>query len=74
MRSSSPEERTPVFYTGYDVYDWKNVGYVIPERRPAARASATTRAFAATATRAICTGRELPAAQRFAIIEYLKTK
>ena len=55
-----PAERPEVFLIGYDVYDWKNVGFV--SSGPAARRDgATTRACAATATKGISTARSFRA-------------
>ena len=50
-----PKERPTVFYTGYDVYDWKDVGFITRAPRRSAKDSATTRANAETETRATCT-------------------
>ena len=69
-----PGERPEVFYTGYDVYDWKNVGFV-------SAGSAARREGFRFDTRLVGNGNgghaygsQLPAGQRLAIIEYLKTR
>jgi len=69
-----PAERPTVFYTGYDVYDWKNVGFVTSG--PAAQREGwryDTR-VRGNGNQGHLYGTKLPAAQKLAIIEYLKTK
>ena len=69
-----PADRPTVFYTGYDVYDWKNVGFVTSG--PAARREGwryDTR-VRGNGNQGHLYGTNLPAADRLAIIEYLKTK
>ncbi len=69
-----PAERPTVFYTGYDVYDWQDVGFV--SSGPAARREGfryDTR-LPGNGNQGHLYGTTLPPAQRLAIIEYLKTK
>lgn len=69
-----PAERPTVFYTGYDVYDWKNVGFVTSG--PAARREGwryDTR-VRGNGNQGHLYGTKLTAAQKLAVIEYLKTK
>ena len=69
-----PEERPEVFYTGYDVYDWKDVGFV--SAGPGARREGfrfDTR-LVGNGNGGHTYGAKLPAEQRSAIIEYLKTR
>jgi hypothetical protein len=69
-----PAERPTVFYTGYDVYDWKNVGFV--SSGPAARRQGwryDTR-VRGNGNEGHLYGTKLPAADRLALIEYLKTR
>lgn len=69
-----PAERPVVFYTGYDVYDWKDVGFV--SKGPAARREGfryDTR-LPGNGNAGHLYGTRLPAAERLALIEYLKTK
>ena len=73
-RAPLPGGAAVVFYTGYDVYDWKNVGFV--SSGPAARREGfryDTR-VRGNGNEGHMYGTDLPAAQRLAIIEYLKTK
>jgi hypothetical protein len=69
-----PKERPIVFFTGYDVYDWKDVGFV--SKGPAARREGfryDTR-LPGNGNQGHPYGTNLPAADRLALIEYLKTK
>jgi hypothetical protein len=69
-----PKERPVVFYTGYDVYDWKDVGFVYSgpaARREGFRFDTRVRG---NGNEGHMYGTDLPPAQRLAIIEYLKTK
>ena len=69
-----PDERPAVFYSGYDVYDWKDVGFV--SSGPAARAEGfryDTR-LRGNGSQGHLYGTNLPPAKRLALIEYLKTK
>jgi cytochrome c peroxidase len=69
-----PAERPTVFYIGYDVYDWKNVGFIssgAAARREGWRYDTRVRG---NGNEGHLYGTKLPAAQRLAIIEYLKTR
>jgi len=69
-----PAERPTVFYTGYDVYDWKNVGFI--SSGPAARSEGfryDTR-LRGNGNSGHLYGTRLPSKHRLAIIEYLKTR
>jgi len=69
-----PAERPTVFYRGYDVYDWKDVGFVTSG--PVARREGfryDTR-LPGNGNQGHLYGTKLTVAQRLAIIEYLKTK
>ena len=69
-----PKERPTVFYTGYDVYDWKDVGFITSgaaAKREGFRYDTRERG---NGNEGHMYGTDLPAAQRLAIIEYLKTK
>lgn len=68
-----PEERPAAFYRGYDVYDWQRVGFVSegPDaERNGVRFDTGLRGNGNTGH---LYGRELPAADRDALLEYLKT-
>jgi hypothetical protein len=69
-----PDERPAVFWTGYDVYDWKNVGFVssgAEAERVGFRYDTRVRG---NGNGGHMYGTDLPPAQRLALIEYLKTK
>jgi hypothetical protein len=69
-----PEERPAEFYRAYDVYDWKNVGFISsgPEaEREGVRFSTKDRGNSNTGH---LYGTTLEPAVRNALIEYLKTK
>ena len=68
-----PEERPAAFYRGYDVYDWQRVGFVSegPDaERNGVRFDTGLRGNGNTGH---LYGRELSAADRDALLEYLKT-
>ncbi len=68
-----PEERPAAFYRGYDVYDWQRVGFVSegPDaERNGVRFDTGLRGNGNTGH---LYGRELSAADREALLEYLKT-
>jgi len=68
-----PEERPAVFYRGYDVYDWQKVGFVAEgaeAEKGGVRFDTTLRGNSNTGH---LYGRELSAADREALLEYLKT-
>jgi hypothetical protein len=69
-----PDERPKVFYRAYDVYDWKNVGFVSsgPEaEREGVRFSTEERG---NGNGGHLYGTKLDAAAKEALLEYLKTK
>jgi hypothetical protein len=69
-----PEERPAEFFRAYDVYDWKNVGFVSsgPEaERQGVKYSTTDRGNSNTGH---LYGTKLDAATKTALLEYLKTK
>lgn len=68
-----PEERPAVFYRGYDVYDWQKVGFVAEgaeAEKGGVRFDTTLRGNRNTGH---LYGRELSAADREALLEFLKT-
>lgn len=69
-----PAERPEVFYIGYDVYDWNDVGFV--SSGPAARREGWRydTSVRGNGNEGHLYGTQLPSAQRLAIIEYLKTR
>ena len=69
-----PAERPDAFYIGYDVYDWENVGFVTSG--PAARREGFRydTSLSGNSNSGHLYGTTLPAAERLAIIEYLKTR
>ncbi|MGH9372692.1 MAG: cytochrome c, partial [Vicinamibacterales bacterium] len=69
-----PEQRPEVFYRAYDVYDWKNVGFVSsgPEaEREGVRFSTAERG---NGNGGHLYGTKLEADAKEALLEYLKTK
>ena len=69
-----PEERPRTFYRGYDVYDWQRVGFVSegPDaERNGVRFDTSVRG---NSNGGHVYGRELPPADREALIEFLKTQ
>ena len=69
-----PEERPATFYRAYDVYDWERVGFVaqgVAARREGFRFDTRK---PGNSNRGHVYGAELPARDRAAILEYLKTK
>jgi len=68
-----PDERPTVFYRGYDVYDWNNVGFV--SSGPEAEASGVRFDTSLKGNRSAghMYGVKLPPSERVALIEYLKT-
>ena len=68
-----PEERPRVFYTGYDVYDFEDVGFVssgAAARREGFRFDTT---LPGNSNRGHLYGTELPPESREALLEFLKT-
>ena len=68
-----PDERPPVFFRGYDVYDWANGGFVSsgPEAEKGGVRFDTS--LRGNGNGGHLYGTDLPAADREALIEYLKT-
>jgi mono/diheme cytochrome c family protein len=68
-----PEERPSVFFRGYDVYDFQRVGFVVdgPEAEKAGAKFDTS--LRGNGNGGHVYGRDLPAAEREALIEFLKT-
>jgi mono/diheme cytochrome c family protein len=69
-----PEERPRTFYRGYDVYDWQRVGFVSDgpaAERGGVRFDTSERG---NGNAGHLYGRDLPPADREALIEYLKTQ
>jgi len=69
-----PEERPRTFYRGYDVYDWQRVGFVSDgpaAERDGVRFETGERG---NGNAGHLYGRDLPPADREALIEYLKTQ
>ena len=69
-----PKERPTVFYTGYDVYDWKDVGFVYSGAAAQREGFRFDTSVRGNGNEGHLYGTDLPAKQRLAIIEYLKTK
>jgi cytochrome c5 len=70
----SPDERPAEFYRAYDVYDWKNVGFVSSgpgAEREGVRFTTTDRG---NSNAGHLYGAALDAAAKNALLEYLKTK
>jgi hypothetical protein len=69
-----PDERPEVFWTGYDVYDWQNLGFVSsgPEAEEVGFRFDTR--VRGNGNGGHTYGSGLTPAQREAILEYLKTK
>ena len=68
-----PAERPVVFYTGYDVYDWKSVGFVSSGAARKDGFRYDTR-LQGNSNAGHLFGTTLPTPDRLAILEYLKTK
>ena len=69
-----PEERPAVFYRGYDVYDWQRVGFVAEGPEAERDGVRFDTALRGNGNGGHLYGRELPAADREALIEFLKTQ
>ena len=68
-----PEERPAVFYRGYDVYDWQRVGFVAEGPDAEKGGVRFDTSLRGNGNGGHLYGRDLPAADREALIEYLKT-
>jgi mono/diheme cytochrome c family protein len=70
----NPDERPAVFYRGYDVYDWDNVGFVSTGPDAERDGVKFDTALKGNGQGGHIYGSELPPADRDAILEYLKTR
>jgi mono/diheme cytochrome c family protein len=68
-----PEERPAVFYRGYDVYDWTRVGFVVEGAEAEKAGARFDTSLRGNANTGHVYGRDLPAADREALIDFLKT-
>ena len=68
-----PEERPAVFYRGYDVYDWQKVGFVSEGPDAEKNGVRFDTSLRGNGNQGHTYGRELSAAEREALLEYLKT-
>jgi mono/diheme cytochrome c family protein len=68
-----PEERPAVFYRGYDVYDWQRVGFVSEGSDAERNGVRFDTGLRGNGNTGHLYGRELSAADRDALLEYLKT-
>lgn len=68
-----PEERPAVFYRGYDVYDFDRVGFVAEGAEAEQGGVRFDTSLRGNGNGGHLYGRDLPAADREALIEYLKT-
>ena len=68
-----PEERPAVFFRAYDVYDWENVGFVSTGPEAENNGVRFDTSLRGNGNRGHVYGQNLPAAERVAIIEYMKT-
>ena len=69
-----PKERPATFFTGYDVYDWKNLGYVSAGARAKRHGFRYDTRLRGNHNTGHTYGADLPAADKLALLEYLKTK
>ena len=68
-----PEERPAYFYRGYDVYDWQRVGFVADGAEAEKNGVRFDTSLRGNGNAGHVYGRELPPADRDALLEYLKT-
>ena len=68
-----PEERPAVFYRAYDVYDWARVGFEAEGPEAEKNGMRFETSLRGNSNAGHVYGRELPGADREALIEYLKT-
>jgi hypothetical protein len=66
-------ERPTLFYRGYDVYDQENVGFVSSGPDAQKKGSRYETSVAGNASSGHSWGTQLPAQEKRALIEYLKT-
>jgi mono/diheme cytochrome c family protein len=69
-----PDERPRTFYRGYDVYDWQKVGFVSEGPDAERNGVRFDTAERGNSNAGHLYGRDLPPADREALIEYLKTQ
>ena len=69
----APENRTPRFYRGYDVYDPDNVGFMAEGPEAEQQGSLYDTSIPANSNEGHLYGTDLPAEQKTALVEYLKT-
>ena len=68
-----PEERPNVFYRGYDVYDWTRVGFVSSGPNAESEGVRFDTSLKGNANGGHIYGTKMTAAERLALLEYLKT-
>jgi mono/diheme cytochrome c family protein len=68
-----PEERPAVFHRGYDVYDWTKVGFITDGPEAERNGVRFDTGLRGNNNSGHLYGRELPAADREALIEFMKT-
>jgi mono/diheme cytochrome c family protein len=68
-----PDERPAIFHRGYDVYDWQRVGFVSDGPEAARQGVRFDTGLRGNSNAGHTYGRDLPAIDREALIEYLKT-
>ncbi len=70
----APEQRTQVFYRGYDVYDPETVGFISQGEEAKRLGFKYDTAVVANGNQGHVYGIELPESDKLALIEYLKTQ
>jgi mono/diheme cytochrome c family protein len=68
-----PDERPRTFYRGYDVYDWQKVGFTSEGPEAATGGVQFDTSLRGNSNSGHLYGRELPPADREALLEFLKT-
>ena len=68
-----PDQRPPVFYRGYNVYDWENGGFVSTGPDAEKEGVRFDTSLKGNGNGGHLYGTDLPAADRDAIVEYMKT-
>jgi hypothetical protein len=68
-----PEERPNVFYRGYDVYDWTRVGFVSSGANAESQGVRFDTTLKGNGNGGHLYGTKMTAAERLALLEYLKT-
>jgi cytochrome c peroxidase len=68
-----PEERPQVFYRAYDVYDWKNLGFVSAGAEAEAEGVRFDTTVKGNSNAGHLYGANLTAGERESLLEYLKT-